>query len=185
MASTKKNHYRQQLISYYLRAKDNNKPFFIKKMLDKNAVLTMHVKTDAIDFPPKTTGIEAFTQLLVNDFNKHYENVFTFCITDSITETDNTLSCLWLVAMTEQATGQHKVGYGKYDWHFITNNDSAIDKEYVSQLDITIEHMDIIDRSEDATIFNWLNTLPYPWIHRTELQANIPAINGLQKLHRL
>ena len=160
----------KSLINHYINAKDNNKPYLMQCAFLESAVLEMNVNTQAIHFPPETEGRKNITQLLVRDFNQQYENVFTFCIEDSIVIKDNILSCQWLVGMTDKQSGEIKVGCGLYDWAF---------KEKVERFTITLDYMDILSSQHTLAVFNWLCSLSYPWVSKNTVLTTTPAIKML------
>jgi len=166
--------HRQSIISQYIQAKDANKPFLMQKAFVDSALLEMKVNTEAITFPTKTTGVDGITQILVRGFSEQYENVYTVCLADSVTEQKTILSCQWLVGMAERKTGNIKVGCGVYDWSFENR-----EKPKVESLMITIACMDIIDRQHSDVVFDWLSALPYPWVERTVLLSDMPVIDKL------
>ena len=70
----------QQLIGHYVQAKDQNRPHLIPKVFTQRAVLEMHVETDKISFPAKTSGAKQIAEVLVRKFALCYENIYTFCL---------------------------------------------------------------------------------------------------------
>ena len=162
------------LISQYLQAKDNNKPHWMPLTFDEQATLTMHVKTSAIEFPSQTIGCDAITQLLVKDFSQQYENVYTFCLSDTVKRDENILSCLWLVGMTDKKNREIKVGCGRYEWHF-----SASENTKVRKLVIDLEQMEILPHLYTDDIFHWLSSLPYPWCNSEILLRSMPSLSEI------
>jgi len=75
----------------------------------------------------------------VRDFNLNYENVYTFCLSDSLKTSKNELSCCWLVGMNEKEGGRVRVGCGIYNWPFDAERDGLAD-----HLAITIETMVVL-----------------------------------------
>src|SRR5690606_26051028 len=107
------------LMRNYLRAKDENRPLYMERAFAADAVLKMTLRTQAIAFPPEARGREAITEALVRTFGQTYENVFTFYLAhpgEDAMLSDYT--CDWFVGMTEKATGQVRVGCGRYEWEF-------------------------------------------------------------------
>ena len=68
---------RKALVDHYIFAKDNNKPHRINDAFTESAALTMVVNTEAIDFPAQTHSRDAISQVLVKDFNSHYDNTLS------------------------------------------------------------------------------------------------------------
>ncbi|MDD1794452.1 hypothetical protein L4D06_16025 [Enterovibrio makurazakiensis] len=157
-------------ISRYITAKDNNKPHLLPHVFDHSATLAMAVNTDGISFPSNVSGVSAISDVLVTQFNQHYENIYTFCLSDSIEREGSSLSCKWLVAMTEKDGGQLKIGYGKYGWDFDPNNGTLVDK-----LTITIEHMVVIAFQCTSHLFNELSEIPYPWCVSNIVRMKVPS----------
>ena len=162
-------------ITSYIYAKDNNKPHLMKDVFTKFAKLDIKLNSNNISFPSETIGLEEITTVLVNDFNKTYENVYTLCLEDTFEEKENTIQCKWFVIMTDKTTKEIRVGYGLYLWHF--NN-----KHLVNKLNITIEKMIILETMYNNEIFNWIKQLPYPWCDNKIAYKNMPTINELSSL---
>ncbi len=151
----------KNIIRNYIRAKDDNKPLLMEQVFTESATLEMEVKTDNISFPPDTVSLKAITDVLVKNFSQTYENVYTFCLSDSfnnnVNSIPNTVSCDWLVCMTERDGGNVRVGSGRYDWRFNEQGNKA------NHLIITIEKMLILVPAHTEKIFEWVKKLPYPF----------------------
>jgi hypothetical protein len=66
-------------------------------------------------------------------------------------------SCAWLVAMTDKAGGNVRVGCGRYDWRFEAGTGLA------EQLAISVEMMQILPPAALEPVMRWAASLPYPW----------------------
>jgi hypothetical protein len=80
---------KKEKISQYLYAKDNNKPHLMKDVFVPNAKLDIRIgelKSNNISFPSQTISLCEITKVLINNFNKTYENVYTFCLDDTFVE---------------------------------------------------------------------------------------------------
>lgn len=157
----------KEIINSYIRAKDDSKPHLMKGVFEDSASLNMEVRTDNIAFPSETNGLDAITNLLVKDFNQTYENVYTFCISDSVITDEKQTSCKWVVVMTDKEQGNIRVGYGDYKWVF--NNALA------SQLTIVIEKMIVLKKEDSEEIFNWINNKAYPWCNHDDFLERAPT----------
>lgn len=169
----------QTIIQKYIQAKDKNKPSLLKEVFSSHAQLDMKLKTQNISFPSTTTGLSSIANVLVTEFNKNYQNIFTFCTTDSIQITNNTLSCDWFVVMSEKNSNDLRIGCGKYYWNFTTNQSNLVDK-----LTITIEQMVILPEKSSKQVFNWVQNLSYPWTDSKEAIQNIPKIDLLKPIEQ-
>ena len=127
----------KQLISTYIQAKDTNRPVYMPQAFADDARLVMKVDTDAISFPPLTEGCDAISQVLVRNFGQTWDNVFTWCIEDSVELSATETVCQWLVCMTEKSSGEIRLGCGRYRWQFSGEGD----QRRVSQLTIEIDQM--------------------------------------------
>lgn len=154
----------QNIVRRYIKAKDDNKPHLINRVFSEQATLEMEVKNGAIDFPSVTQGRDDITKILVQDFNKTYENIYTFCLSDTVIEKENSLDCRWFVVMSEKATGDIRVGYGDYQWRF-----SSGDLRLVDKLRIVIEDMVVFSNAEEDELMSWALSLPYPWLCSTDI----------------
>ncbi|WP_028021447.1 hypothetical protein [Enterovibrio calviensis] len=169
-------------ISFYITAKDNNKPHLLSHVFSESATLSMAVNTDSITFPSKTSGASEISNVLVTHFNQRYENVYTFCLSDAIEREGSSLSCKWFVAMTEKESGLLRVGCGYYDWTFHTDIETNARAEIhgetntrVDELTITIEHMAALAFQQTSYFFNELSQLPYPWCESSLVIQAVPS----------
>lgn len=168
----------EQLLRDYFHAKDENRPWYMKRAFAEDASLRMVLKTQAIAFPGEVAGEAAIADTLVRKFGQTYENVYTFYLDRPASGAVlDKFSCGWMVAMTEKASGQVRVGWGRYDWLFQPR------PHRVRQLTITIEAMETLPAETMLAVFGWVTRLPYPWLHRSAL-ADMPAIPGLEALRR-
>jgi hypothetical protein len=164
-----------QAININILAKDGNRPFLMKQAFAEDAELEMVVMTDAISFPSKTAGLPAIEDLLVRRFCADNENIFTFCLSRP-RDTDVTrFQCGFLVGMSAKATGQIRVGCGRYDWHF--DEDRRIAKLFIG-----IDVMKILASAELETVIRWLSSLPYPWCSTGDVVRSIPAHRDLSEV---
>ena len=162
------------VISRYIHAKDHNRPHLMAQAFTADVHLEMQVKTAAISFPAATNGLEAVTDVLVSRFGATYENVYTFCLSDSLSGDVSEVSCNWLVAMTEKANGNVRVGCGRYDWSF-TNQPRLL----VKHLLITIEEMVVLEPDYGGEILDWVSGLSYPWCRAEKLLNTMPDMIGI------
>ena len=158
----------------YLHAKDENRPVYMARAFTADAVLKMTLRTQAIAFPPEAHGRDAITEALVRTFGQTYENVFTFYLAHPGTDTRlDEYACDWFVGMMEKATGQVRVGCGRYDWTF------QAEPHLANRLTITIETMLNLPADTAPAIFGWLTTLPYPWTDPQRVMQTAPPIEAL------
>ncbi|GAA6151342.1 hypothetical protein [Pseudoteredinibacter isoporae] len=169
----------ENAIRCYIRAKDDNKPHLMSCVFSEHATLEMEVRTGAIDFPSATQGRDEITKTLVRDFNKTYENIYTFCLNDTVIEKENTLDCQWFVVMSEKLSGSIRVGYGNYKWRFSNDNSYFVDK-----LTIVIEDVMILSSSEEGQILSWVSSLPYPCLPSSDVLNSMPGIHSLTEWPR-
>lgn len=165
----------EKIIRNYIRAKDDNKPYLMGSVFCSSAMLSMMVNTENIAFPANSFGLDEITNVLVRSFSEKYENVFTFCLADSVRYQEDLLCCDWLVAMSEKGSGDLRVGCGRYDWLF--SHDSNV---LVTQLTITIEHMAVLSPDHAGQIMSWLDELPYPFCESKEMLDAMPEMVFLQ-----
>jgi hypothetical protein len=167
----------QSIINNYVFAKDKNKPHLMEKCFCESALLEMEVNTGNISFPEKTSGLEAITDLLVKNFHKSYENISTFCISNSSKYEMGIFQCKWFVVMIEKESNNIKVGSGKYYWKFNLEN-----KLLVNNLKITIDKMVVLKRDLSSQLLTWSNSLPYPWCGSSYVLNNMPNLDDLNWL---
>ncbi|MCV6621735.1 MAG: hypothetical protein OIF51_08285 [Cellvibrionaceae bacterium] len=168
----------KKAISRYIQGKDHNKPHLLKQAFALHSKLSMQVKTENISFPSNTQGLAAISKLLVSDFNKQYENIYTYCITDTFGEAELSLSCCWLVVMTEKVSGKVRVGFGDYHWEFSHSGSHLL----ADRLEIIIDAMNVLDEEAKEPFLVWAEALPYPYLSLSELLSNSPAHEAVEAL---
>lgn len=164
-------------ISTYILAKDSNRPQLMKDAFTRDCELEMVVKTDAISFPNSAKGLEEVTRVLVTSFGDQYENVRTFCFSRPNSDYLPHFRCDWLVGMSAKQGGAVRVGCGRYNWHF-----SSDDSKLVNKLAIDIEVMCVLPVETSEPIMAWLAALPYPWCSNVRAHESIPAIDALRPI---
>lgn len=164
-----------EAISTYVRAKDENRPHLMKRIFADAATLEMVVETGTISFPPLSKGVDAITQVLVRDFGRTFENVYTFCLAAPPKINDIKFSCSWLVGMSEKETSAVRIGCGRYDWRFQTDGSCVIER-----LKITVSLMLMLSPDCLSPVMDWLSNLTYPWCRTEEVTKKMPNIGGLE-----
>lgn len=158
----------QTQISTYIRAKDGNRPWLMKLAFSPDVQLRMKVDNDNIDFPAQASGLTEVTDTLVRNFARENDNVFTFCLNDSLSVQGQQLNCDWVVFMTDRDTGRVRIGWGQYQWDF--NNEEM---PLIRRLEIRIEQMDLLPALDDDAVFSRICALPYPWLERSTLLEQV------------
>jgi hypothetical protein len=164
----------EEILHRYFRAKDANRPHLLDRVFAPEARLQVHNKSSAISFPAVTLGRAAIAEVLVREFGRTYENVYSFYLSrpgSVISE----FSCDWLVGMTEKESGIVRVGCGRYDWTF--QQEAAT--WFASGLVITIEAMQVLAPSTGAAVLAWLERLAYPWSDAASVAESAPTIEDL------
>lgn len=176
----------EALIRTYIRAKDENRPHLMPHAFAADATLQMTVKSEAISFPARSDGVAAISDVLVRRFGQTYDNVYTFCLTDSRPAHDATrYQCDWLVGMSNKLDGNVRVGCGSYVWAFTPQEQGR----RVQALDIVIEAMEVLPPDTTQPVFDgWIGQLPYPWSTALQACERMPALTQLEPvrayLHR-
>ncbi|MEO6016259.1 MAG: nuclear transport factor 2 family protein [Polaromonas sp.] len=156
----------------YLRAKDSNRPHLLEQAFAPDALLEMVGNTAATSFPPASRGREAIADVLVRNFSRNYENVYTFCLSPPPLNEAGVFSCDWLVIMTEKEVRSVRVGCGRYDWCFAASG-------LVECLSITIETMQSLPPAMQDEILPWASDLPYPWCTAEAAARGAPTLELL------
>jgi hypothetical protein len=165
----------RESIETYIYAKDGNRPHLLPDAFMDDAMLTIELKTDEISFPSRVSGIDGISAVLVSQFAKQYENVYTFCVGKPPKE-EPRFDCYWLVCMTEKGTGAARVGFGEYQWQ------SDDETKKISKLSITIEEMNTLPGEWNSSILRWAQSLPYPWCPSDIVARDAPAFPPIQKI---
>lgn len=151
-----------QHVNGYLKAKDENKPNLMESIFEEDAVLIMNVQSQNIDFPSRVQGCAQISKILVEDFAVQYEDVYSFCLEESLHITNDELSVDWFVCMRDKKTKDLKLGQGKYKWQFNSN-------KKVKLLEIDINKMHILLKKQSSKVFEWINKIPTKWVLKESL----------------
>lgn len=164
----------ESVLRDYFHAKDENRPHYMARAFAPDAVLKMALRTQAIAFPPESHGLAAITDTLVRKFGQTYDNVYTFYLARPEAGSRlPTYQCDWIVGMTEKATGNVRVGCGRYDWEFQAEPYRA------THLVITIETMVSLPAHDMEAVFGWLLGLDYPWTNAARVVSSAPPLEAL------
>ena len=77
--------------------------------------------------------------------------------------------------MSAKATGQLRVGCGRYDWHF---NEGG----KVAKLLINVDVMKVLPDTELDAVMRWLSSIPHPWCSADQALKSIPAHLDLSEI---
>jgi hypothetical protein len=163
----------ETVLCNYFRAKDENRPDLMRNVFCEDATLKTCVKAASIVFPEVSQGCTAITDVLIRQFRQSYENVRSFYL-DRPAAVTAEFSCRWLVGMSERASGNVRVGCGRYDWTF-----QPAPPRLATNLLITIEGMQVLPPANLAAVRAWLRQLDYPWSSARAVVAAAPAIKLL------
>lgn len=164
----------ETVLRTYFHAKDENRPHMMRGAFCAAATLRMQLHTANIAFPAESNGLEAITDSLVRSFGQKYENVYSFYM-DRPAQGAASFSCDWLVGMSDKATGDVRVGCGRYDWEFDEEGGTGLAK----RLAITIDSMQVLPPGQLQPVLDWLVSLTYPWTRADAVAARAPAIDAL------
>lgn len=151
----------------------------MKDAFADTARLEVKSATDAISFPPVTRGLDAITQVLVRDFARTYENVYTFCLCAEPRDAPRHFSCPWLVGMSDKAGGSVRVGCGVYGWSFRDEPAHLVDC-----LAIAIHTMKVLPGVHLRSVMIWLTRLPYPWCPPPMALEEMPRLAELAEIRQ-
>jgi hypothetical protein len=157
----------------YFHAKDENRPHLLDSVFTSAASLQVHNSSSSIALPAVTHGREAIADVLVRQFNRTYENIYSFYLSRP-PETAQSFSCAWLVGMTEKDNKSVRVGCGTYEWTF-----SSEPPHLANALVININAMLALPPSCAATVLPWLLQLSYPWCSSAQASALAPSMREL------
>lgn len=163
----------ESVLRTYFHAKDENRPHLLDEVFAEDAVLHVHNASSAITFPSVTHGREAISAVLVGDFNRAYENIYSFYLARPPADAA-AFACAWLVGMTDKSTREVRVGCGTYEWQF-----GAAPTPLASQLVIRIDAMQLLPSDARRPVLSWLRSLSYPWSSPAEMLNHAPAVPGL------
>lgn len=160
-------------IETYIRAKDENRPHRLAQAFAERATVHMTVQKAAIVFPPVMSGLHSIANVLVTEFGRNYENVYTLCLSAPPGPGPGGahFSCRWLVGMSGKQDGKVRIGGGVYNWHM------PGDRIYALEIKIALMHT--LDPSTATEVMNWLSRLPYPWCPLEDAARTAPGIDEI------
>ncbi len=166
----------------YFRAKDGNRPHLLDRVFTPDARLEVDNRSAAIAFPAVTIGRSGIADVLVRQFGRTYENVYSFYLRKPAADA-MAFSCDWLVGMTEKDTGDVRAGCGRYDWVLadveLPSEKSVAVERRATSLRIHIAAMQVLAPSLLEPVIGWLRALDYPWTTPGSIAATAPAIREL------
>jgi len=163
----------ETVLRNYFHAKDENRPHRLERVFEPDADLVVVNHADTISFPARTVGREGIADVLVRNFARTYENVYSFYMRRPHEEVD-AFSCGWLVAMSDRQSRSARVGCGRYDWSF-----AEAPPRRATRLTITIHAMQVLPPTDLAAVLAWVERLQYPWCAAEEVRRTAPAIGLL------
>lgn len=163
----------ESVLRTYFHAKDGNRPHLLDEVFAEDAVLHVQNASSAISFPSVTHRREAIAAVLVGDFNRTNENIYSFYLARPPADA-TAFACGWLVGMTDRSTREVRVGCGTYEWHL-----GAAPARLASQLVIRIDAMQLLSPDDREPVLSWLRSLSYPWSSPAEVASRAPALPGL------
>ena len=166
-----------ELIRRYIRAKDDNRAYLMKRVFAETATLEMVNKSSALSFPARTEGLAEITETFIRRFAQKYENVYTFCLGPLPDADAAAFSCDWLLGMSEKDGGALRSGCGRYDWRFEPGPDGLVE-----HLTITIELIPPVAAAHLDPVMDWMAGLPYPWCPHATALAAIPDLADLRPI---
>lgn len=165
----------EQVLANYFRAKDGNRPHLLARVFSADAHLEVRNATAAIAFPAITRGRDGIADVLVRNFGRDNENVYSFYLSQAPAGAIEKFSCNWLVGMTEKSSKSVRVGCGTYDWTL-----SGHPLPCASRLVISIDVMQVFSHVEEDRVMAWLERLPSPWCSASAAASSAPGLEGLK-----
>jgi hypothetical protein len=165
----------EHVLANYFRAKDGNRPHLLERVFCADAKLEIKNASSAIAFPAITHGRESIADVLVGDFGRDNENVYSFYLSRPPSEPVEQFSCTWLVGMTEKFSKSVRVGCGTYHWT-LKYQPSPL----AAALAISIDVMQVLAPTEVNPVMAWLEGLTYPWTSAASAASSAPGIEGLK-----
>jgi hypothetical protein len=160
----------------YFRAKDENRPHMLERVFAPEAELRIVNKSSTIAFPALTSGRVAIADVLVRDFGRAYENVYSFYLDRPVGALE-TFECPWLVVMSEKASRVPRVGCGRYCWSFDHEATGL-----ATRLMIMIDEMQVLLPSDLGEVLEWVGRLSYPWCTRAAAIDSMPEQEAFASL---
>ena len=162
-----------QVLEDYFRGKDGNRSHLLSRVFTPDARLEVNNASTSITFPAITHGSEAIADVLVRQFCRNNENVYSFYLSKPQGMVER-FSCSWFVGMTDRQTTELRIGCGTYEWNFVYEPAPR-----ASGLVISIKVMQVLPASLRPEVLAWLEQLPYPWATATAVLHSAPALEEL------
>jgi hypothetical protein len=163
------------LLEQYVVGKDQDKYQILETIYGERAELEFEINSTNIDFPRKIVGHKAIAKTLSADFNKKYEKVKTYYLSNTFTDKFKILKQPWLVVMKEIGNELTRVGSGFYNWEFMEcNNQLKIIKHK-----IYIHTMLEIHDPQSKQLQQIQQDLEYPWVESNVVVSVIKSYKNL------
>jgi hypothetical protein len=160
-------------LEQYFCAKDCNRPHLLSRVFTPDARLEINNASTSIAFPALTHGSEAIADVLVRQFCRVNENVYSFYLSKPGGVAAR-FKCSWFVGMTDRQSQQLRVGCGTYEWSLV-----YVPAPQASGLVISINVMQVLPSSLQPAVLAWLEQLPYPWASATAVLCSAPPLEEL------
>jgi len=164
----------EHILRGYFHAKDENRPHLLGRVFAEDAKLEIQNRSSAITFPAVTFGREAIANVLVRDFGRTYENVYSFYMARPVGH-ESAFSCDWLVVMTDKTSHAVRIGCGRYEWAFAEHGEGL-----ASHLCISIEAMQVLPGEVLAEAVQLIRKLTYPWASAAQVIEAAHKISGVE-----
>ncbi len=149
----------KQILEQYVLGKDKDLYQILETIFAESAEVEFEIRSEKISFPETITGNQDIASILSKDFNKKYESVKTYYLTDVEQHSQKIDNQIWLVVMKEIGREVTRVGTGYYNWEFHKTERGL----KVSKLKIYIHEMlELVDFK--STILSEIQSkIAYPW----------------------
>ncbi|MEM7152010.1 MAG: hypothetical protein AAF799_04170 [Myxococcota bacterium] len=167
-----------RVVRAYLQAKDECRPHLFPLAFAEDAVFVSRFdfETDFGNDTPRE-GIEAITETF-RALGQQCENIYTLCIPETVESTATTMSCKWIVGMTERGSREVRVAWGDYQWRFDPARDRA------TSLQVTMHRMAMMKPEAAGAVLGWLSAIEGPWCSAATLLEHVPARPQLEGVAR-
>lgn len=156
------------ILEQYIIGKDQNTSKILETIYEETAEVEFAINPTNISFPSKIVGNSEIARILSADFNKKFERVKTYYLSDTIYDKLDILEQPWLVVMKEIGKDLTRIGTGHYNWHLREHPHELKIFKHKIYIHLMLE----IHDPSSKQLQKIQERLEYPWVKR-HVVANV------------
>ncbi len=168
-----------KLLEKYVEGKDLDRYQILEDIYCQTATVSFEIVSDNINFPNEIYGNVEIAKILSADFNKKYDLVRTYYLSNSFPNICNLLISQqnWLVIMRDRTSGSIRIGTGYYNWEFENKKESELKIKHhkifiYAMLELPSDSLDLLHELQQK--------FTYPWIEKEVVVQSLEPFEDLK-----